>query len=485
MNKINKLLIYCSGSDWKILERSPKKELQKSKAMGITNLSIFSYGFICYLALFIRASNNNYSYLIIGSFLSIFIFFINRFFLSYRVKDNADTRTKILRYLPIITLFILIGLLVSKPLEVILLREYIVSETDSNELPNLFESLEIIYSIAKKSNVVFYCIVFINILFATLFTSIILLDVLVPVGVYDSTVHLKLIEEEHNLKSELEMEKNLIVKQFNIEIESLAKQVHEYKRAVIKRKKENPPTQNGKVYLFVIGINNYLNYNRLYNAVEDAKAVVEVIKDRYIVDEVVSLYDNTATRNKILGVFEELEAQITSKDSLIVFYSGHGYYHKPIGYIIPSDAPDNSKVGFISNSTLVDQFKTIKAHHILLILDSCFSGSLLVSRDISTKLVSDKVENYADRALKKRSRYAVAAGNIELVSDGIAGNHSPFTRALINSLRNNVYQKFPISYLFQEVREITSYNSKQTPVGGALRNLTDSVGGEFVFQLNQ
>ena len=50
-------------------------------------------------------------------------------------------------------------------------------------------------------------------------------------------------------------------------------------KAVIKRKKKSIPTEEGRLgknYLFIIAINDYPNYNKLYNAVEDAKAIEQV-----------------------------------------------------------------------------------------------------------------------------------------------------------------------------------------------------------------
>jgi len=249
-------------------------------------------------------------------------------------------------------------------------------------------------------------------------------------------------------------------------------------KGIIKRKKKSithDDRQGGKNYLFIIAINDYPNYNKLYNAVEDAKAIEQVLEERYVFEEILTLHDVEASRNNILEYLELLENQITSKDNLCIFFSGHGYAQKKVGFIVPHDAPANSRRGFIENSTLMNHLRISEAHHILLVLDSCFSGSLLVGKDVQTKVVAERVD-------KIPSRYGIAAGNIELVSDGVAGNHSPFAKAIIEFLKKNQIDKLPVSQLFQEVRKRTATNAKQTPLGGPIPVL-DNDGGEFVFEL--
>ena len=148
-------------------------------------------------------------------------------------------------------------------------------------------------------------------------------------------------------------------------------------KAVIQRKKKSIPKEEGRAgknYLFIIAINDYPNYNKLYNAVEDAKSIEQVLEERYVFDDIFTLHDEEASRDNILDYLELLEEKITVKDNLCIFFSGHGYAHKKVGFIIPQDAPANSRRGFIENSTLMNHLRISEAHHILLVLDSCFSG---------------------------------------------------------------------------------------------------------------
>ncbi len=58
----------------------------------------------------------------------------------------------------------------------------------------------------------------------------------------------------------------------------------------------------GNQWLFVIGINTYLEWPRLNTAVSDARTVRDVLLERYHFDKyhLIELYDEDATRRNIL-----------------------------------------------------------------------------------------------------------------------------------------------------------------------------------------
>ena len=229
------------------------------------------------------------------------------------------------------------------------------------------------------------------------------------------------------------------------------------KKGIISADTEGDKLPQGKNFLLVIGINNYKNYPQLRNAVSDAKSFERVLTQRYgfSSNNTVALYDEQATDIAIkqaLGRFRRLSAE----DKLIIYYSGHGFFEKPVGSIVPVNAPANTDAGFIPNSTFIDYFKTIPAKHILLILDSCFGGSFATTKDIEIDKVVERVE-------QKASRKFMSAGSIEEVSDGIVGTNSPFSKALVRCLEENTEPKAIISDLFQEIRQKTAYASMQLP----------------------
>ncbi len=240
-----------------------------------------------------------------------------------------------------------------------------------------------------------------------------------------------------------------------------------------KKGKEQPPS--GRNYLLVIGINAYEHFAKLNNAVGDAKAIKELLVDRYQFQEedVRELYDEQATRANILERLEGLESQITQNDNLILFFAGHGTMNarKTKGFWIPVDA-EKRQHEYIANSRIKDHLDEIDAHHIYLIVDSCFSGSI-ISRSTA---FSERVETLP-------SRRVLTSGRNEVVSDGKVGSHSPFANCLITYLKTHS-SSLPASELELHVKKHTPRSAAQTPYSAYIHGLGDQ-GGEFVFHPKQ
>ena len=83
----------------------------------------------------------------------------------------------------------------------------------------------------------------------------------------------------------------------------------------------------GDQWLFVIGIDTYIHWQRLKTAVSDAKSVRDVLLSRYHFDKdhLIELYDEQATRRNILDRLRFLAKKVRKDDSLVIFYAGHGH----------------------------------------------------------------------------------------------------------------------------------------------------------------
>ena len=68
----------------------------------------------------------------------------------------------------------------------------------------------------------------------------------------------------------------------------------------------------GNQWLFVIGIDTYIHWPRLNTAVNDAKAVKDVLLSRYHFekDNLIELYDEQATRRNIIGKLRYLAQKV-------------------------------------------------------------------------------------------------------------------------------------------------------------------------------
>jgi len=228
----------------------------------------------------------------------------------------------------------------------------------------------------------------------------------------------------------------------------------------------------GQNFLLLIGIDTYEFWASLHNPVRDCDDITDVLVEDYQFAEsrTFKLYNEEATREGILEMFEKLQEVVTPKDNLVVYYAGHGFYDKSskLGYWVPVDARKKKIPDYIPNSTIHDYIKTVNSHHTLLIADACYAGSLFYrSPDVLNE--------------NNKSRWAFTSGDLEKVWDGQPGENSPFAKYMISSLRGNTKDTFRADELILEVKTAVQRNTEQTPVGNPLQNVGDE-GGVFSFK---
>lgn len=244
----------------------------------------------------------------------------------------------------------------------------------------------------------------------------------------------------------------------------------------------NQWANHSNYYLLVIGIDNYDHCSSLSNAVNDGKALIEVLTTDYHFskdeEHLISLFNDEATRKNIYKELKHLQQILTEEDSLIIFFSGHGCYDEYYdGFWIPVDAKPGEMDEYIENSSIIKFIKHNKARHILIMADSCFSGSLFLEKHRNQPGVID--ENIRN-LWKQPSRWAISSGRLEPVSDGPYGGNSPFTHHLLEFFREQANPWFTTFDLLKYVREATTKVSPQIPRGEPLKAVGDK-GGEFLF----
>ena len=241
---------------------------------------------------------------------------------------------------------------------------------------------------------------------------------------------------------------------------------------------EITPTK-GINYILTIAVDEYQNdiQRNLNNPVKDSKAVVAALQNRYQFskEHTIALYNKKATAETIRQAFRKMVEQLQEDDNLIIYYSGHGVYDTVIdeGYWTPYNTNQADYKSYISNSDILTFVKSMKAKHVLLISDACFSGSLFAEK-----------KGFLQNVEKFPSRWCLASGRLETVSDGVAGYNSPFADAILTYLNQNSKPMFAASELAQYVKITVANNAEQTPIGNPLRNVGDK-GGEFVFKLKE
>lgn len=229
-----------------------------------------------------------------------------------------------------------------------------------------------------------------------------------------------------------------------------------------------------KNYLLVVGINSYEHWPRLFNAVKDANDVANTLAGMYNfnVSDIQVITDEQATRSNLYDKLLEYVDKVGPQDNFMIYYSGHGHFDGRLneGYWVPVDAKINNTGDYLSNSDISKIISNINSQHTFLVADACFSGSLF----------NEQQRGYAENVERYRSRWALASGRLETVSDGEAGKNSPFTRNFVDYLRSSDKEKVTVSEIVQFVKVQVAEVSDQTPIGNPLKGVGDE-GGEFIF----
>jgi len=240
----------------------------------------------------------------------------------------------------------------------------------------------------------------------------------------------------------------------------------------------------GKYYALVIGNNNYGKLPKLSTPTADAEAIASVLKEKYGFN-VTLLKD--ASRYDILEALNQMREKLTEQDNLLVYYAGHGELDKvnQRGNWLPIDAEPNSTANWIPNVQVTDILNQMSARHVLLVADSCFSGTL--TRSALTRLEAGKSPeawaNWVKLMHGKRSRTALTSGGIAPVLDAGAGEHSIFAKAFLDSLEKGtgvidgqrLYQELAsrVAYAAQ------SFNFDQVPEYAPIKSAGHEAGDFF------
>lgn len=251
---------------------------------------------------------------------------------------------------------------------------------------------------------------------------------------------------------------------------------------LLEKKTEVLQIPMGNFYAVLIGIDDYEHWPRLSSAVKDTKAVEDVLQTRYgfADNRIKRLTNRDATREGILESLEWLINNAGENDNVLIYYAGHGELDKVSGYWVPIEAKQDKKGAYISNSTIRDYISAMKAKHVYLVADSCFSGSLFAG---ATRSKPPPVTGrYFQEVYNRISRQGLTSGGTEPVSDEGYDGHSIFAYYLVKTLRENTDPFLTANSLFDRIAVPISNNSKQTPVNRAIRDVRDE-GGEFIFAL--
>ena len=181
--------------------------------------------------------------------------------------------------------------------------------------------------------------------------------------------------------------------------------------------------------LMSVGINHYSDHNlNLAYSVADANLIQQTIKDSGKLTASKLLIDQHATKAHILAELKEL-SQGAQQDVLIIYLAGHGMALGKEWYFLPYETkmqPTLEQIAAtgITATELSDIFKDSRIQHILLVVDSCYSGA---GMDAFSKL--ENGQRYLSRKLGRSLGITIvtAAAKNQEASELKSLGHGVFT----------------------------------------------------------
>ena len=235
----------------------------------------------------------------------------------------------------------------------------------------------------------------------------------------------------------------------------------------------------------VIGVGDYSHWPKLPGAVRDAQEVKAALEKLGFKVELVKNPDSSQMQTLLRGLPYGLGAK---KDrGLLIYFAGHGATEtmadgSKLGYLVPADCPSSQRdpAGFaakaISMGEIEDLARRVKSRHVLMVFDSCFSGSLFALSRAEPEYITAKVA--------KPARQFITAGDEneqvpdqsmfkQVFMDGIGGEADSDRDGYVTGRELGMY-------LQNKVVQYT--RSAQHPQFGSINN-PKLDKGDFVIQL--
>jgi hypothetical protein len=238
-------------------------------------------------------------------------------------------------------------------------------------------------------------------------------------------------------------------------------------------------TSSGSYYALVIGNNDYKELRRLKTAEDDAREVEAVLREQFGFETTLLL---NANRQQIMAALNGYRKKLEANANLLIYYAGHGYRDEEAdkAYWLPVDASKDDSSNWISADDVTTNIKVIPAKHVLIVSDSCYSGTIYRETEATVSAPAER-ERYLQKMKAGKSRNLMSSGGNEPVTDGGGGKHSIFAKAFLIGLTQTEKTEFTAAELFRDfIQERVAGRSDQTPEYNALRN-SGHDSGDFVF----
>ncbi len=250
-------------------------------------------------------------------------------------------------------------------------------------------------------------------------------------------------------------------------------------RAITVLSAVDPPAlriEEGRRLALLIGNQDYKDRSipDLDTPVADATALAEVLADQFGYETRVMV---NAGKGDMVEAFRGLGRELTINDRLLIFYAGHGYSFEDSdeGYWLAADAGVASVENWISTTDLSRFLHRVPARQILVVSDSCYSGTLTREGEVRVETIAGRPEDLQG----KRAVMVFSSGGDEPVWDGGADGHSIFAARMMGVLRDA--EKVRGYDVFEVVHDLVIAEAPQTPHYGAIFSAGYDTGGDFLY----
>jgi hypothetical protein len=230
-----------------------------------------------------------------------------------------------------------------------------------------------------------------------------------------------------------------------------------------------PLGANGKRVALVIGNDNYQSVTRLSNAVNDARAMAQVLQECGFEVKLVVNVNHEQMEKSV----DDFTKSLNRGDVALFYYSGHGMEVKGENYLAPVDlvVDNESQVKYksLSANYVLGQMEDAGADLQIMILDACRNNPFAkAGRAIGGNGLATMKAGYGTFI-----SYATAPG--QTADDNAGGANGLFTKYLLQALREpglRLYDTFTLA----NGMVVDKSHRKQVPW------IASSVNGDFYFR---
>lgn len=192
-------------------------------------------------------------------------------------------------------------------------------------------------------------------------------------------------------------------------------------------------------HVFVIGIDTYKNTSyKLNYARADAATFATTLQKHgsklYKKVEIHALYDEQATRQRVLDTLKSLSTRISINDVFIFYYAGHGAMVDESFFFIPTECTSMYQAtasNALSAESMQAGFKNIKALKQIIIMDACQSGG---SVEVLAMRGANEEKAFAQLSRGAGIHVMASAGSEQNAKEIVELKHGLFTYVLLQAI---------------------------------------------------